>query len=64
MVAALDLPNNRVTFTGDVSPYTDFESNNKGWDVYAFVDASYYTIEWSSGITGIIVATIFEKVDH
>ena len=62
MTATLDLPNNRVTFTGDVSSYTDFTANNKGWDKYAEVSGVSITIEWSDGISGIIVATIFEKV--
>lgn len=64
MTATLDLPNNRVTFTGDVSAYTDFTSNNKGWEVHSYVEGVSYTVEWSDGITGIIVATIFEKVEH
>lgn len=64
MTATLDLPNNRVTFTGDVSSYTDFTSNNKGWDKYDEVAGVSITIEWSDGISGIIVATIFEKVQH
>lgn len=65
MVATLDLPNNQVTFTGDVSDYTDFASNNKGWEVATGgVEGVSIIIEWSSGITGIIVATIFEKVEH
>lgn len=64
MTAALDLPNNRVTFTGDISPYTDFESNNKASEVVSQVAGESITIEWTDGITGIIVATIFEKVAH
>jgi hypothetical protein len=64
MAGTLDLPNNRVTFTGDISLYTDFESNNKGWEKYSEIAGVSVTIEWSDGITGIIVATIFEKITH
>ena len=64
MTATLDLPNNQVTFTGNISLYTDFESNNKGWDKVSEIVGTSVIIEWSDGITGIIVATIFEKVIH
>ena len=62
--ATLDLPNNEVTFSGDISAYTDFESNNKGWEITESIDNVSFTVKWSDGITGIIVATVFEKVAH
>lgn len=64
MSAVIDGGLTQVTFTGDVSDYTDFESNNKGWDIVSVVAGVSITVEWSDGITGIIVATIFEKVEH